>query len=427
MADKLKNKLMWPIALFLAAAAVAGGSFYYGYDLGINNPKVIKVEGVSNLEGGGENGADFNLFWQSWDLLKKKYVDAQNLDNQDLIRGAISGMFYSLGDDYTVFMPPSDAKKFSEDISGEFSGIGAEIGIRDGQLVIISPMKDSPAERAGLRPMDKILAVDSKSTDGLTTDDAVKIIRGQKGTNVVLTISRDSWAESKEISIIRDIIQIPTMDWEMKGGIAYVQLYNFYEKAPFLFYQMAIDFSQHNPKAMVLDLRNDPGGYLNVAINLAGWFVDSGEIVVIEEFGSGEKQEYLSYGNGYFKNIPVVILVNEGSASASEILAGALRDIRGAKLVGEKTFGKGTVQEVERLFDGSLAKITVAHWKLPGGLIIEKNGLVPDYEVGISEEDILAERDPQLEKAMEVARSQIQNEKPSFLEKFLNVQIIEFE
>jgi len=142
------------------------------------------------------------------------------------------------------------------------------------------------------------LAVDSESTDGLTTDDAVKIIRGQKGTAVVLTISREGWNIPKEIQIVRDTIQIPTMDWEMKGDIAYVQLYNFYEKAPFLFYQMAIDFSQHNPKGMVLDLRNNPGGYLNVAINLAGWFVNSGEVVVIEEFGSGEKQEYLSYGNG---------------------------------------------------------------------------------------------------------------------------------
>jgi len=427
MVEKSKNKFIWPITLLLAAAAISGGSFYYGYNLGINNPKVIKVEGVSNLESGEETGADFNLFWQSWNLLKEKYVDAQNLDNQDLVRGAISGMFYSLGDDYTVFMPPSDAKKFSEDISGEFSGIGAEIGIRDGQLVIVSPMKDSPAEKAGLRPMDKILAVDSESTDGLTTDDAVKIIRGQKGTAVVLTISREGWNIPKEIQIVRDTIQIPTMDWEMKGDIAYVQLYNFYEKAPFLFYQMAIDFSQHNPKGMVLDLRNNPGGYLNVAINLAGWFVNSGEVVVIEEFGSGEKQEYLSYGNGYFKNIPIVILTNEGSASASEILAGALRDIRGSKLVGEKTFGKGTVQEVEQLSDGSLAKITVAHWKLPEGLIIEKNGLVPDYEVSISEEDVLAGKDPQLDKAMEIAKSQIQNENPSFLEQFLNVQIIEVE
>jgi carboxyl-terminal processing protease len=324
-------------------------------------------------------------------------------------------------------MPPSDAQKFTEDISGEFSGIGAEIGIRDGQLVVVSPMKDSPAERAGLKPMDKILMVDSENTDGFTTDDAVKIIRGEKGTAVVLTIFRDSWAEPKKISIIRDTIIIPTMEWEMRGNIAYVRLYNFYEKAPYLFYQMAIDFSQYNPRGMVLDLRNDPGGYLNVAINLAGWFMDGGKVVVVEEFGNGEKQEYTSYGNGYFKNIPVVVLVNGGSASASEILAGALRDIRGSKLVGEKTFGKGTVQEVEQLSDGSLAKITVAHWRLPGGLIIEKNGLEPDYEVKITEEDMLAGRDPQLEKAIEVLGGQIENEKPFPLDRLLNVEVIEIE
>jgi carboxyl-terminal processing protease len=427
MAGKIGKQFARPTALFFIAVVLIGGAFYYGYRLGTENPKTITIEGVSNLESGMENGADFNLFWQAWQLLKEKYVDGKNIDNENMVRGAISGLFDSLGDDYTVFMPPSDAQKFSEDISGEFSGIGAEIGIRDGQLVVVSPMKNSPAEKAGLKPMDKILMVDSENTDGLTTDDAVKIIRGERGTAVVLTVFRDSWAEPKEISIIRDTIQIPTMDWEMKGDIAYVQLYNFYEKAPYLFYQMAIDFSQYNPKGMVLDLRNDPGGYLNVAINLAGWFMDSGKVVVIEEFGNGEKQEYTSYGNGYFKNIPVVVLVNEGSASASEILAGALRDIRGSKLVGEKTFGKGTVQEVEQLSDGSLAKITVAHWRLPNGLIIEKNGLEPDYEAEITEEDFIAGRDPQLEKAMEVLREQMQSENPFPLDSLFKVETIEIE
>jgi carboxyl-terminal processing protease len=423
MAIKFKKQYSWPIALFFVTVILICGAFYYGYRLGTENPKTITISGISNVETKSPDGADFNLFWQAWQMLKEKYVDGKNLKNESLVQGAISGLFNSLGDDYTVFMPPSDAKKFSEDISGEFSGIGAEIGIRDSQLVIVSPMKSSPAEKAGLKPMDKILMVDSESTNGLTSDDAVKIIRGKKGTAVVLTISRNDWAEPKEISIIRDTIQIPTMDWGMKGDIAYVQLYNFYEKAPYNFYQMAIDFSQYNPKGMILDLRNDPGGYLNVAINLAGWFVDSGKIVVGEEFGNGEKQEYTSYGNGYFKNIPVVILVNEGSASASEILAGALRDIRGAKLVGEKTFGKGTVQEVEQLSDGSLAKITVAHWRLPNGLIIEKNGLIPDYEVKMTEEDLVANRDPQLEKAMEVLKGEMQKENSSPLDNFLNVNV----
>jgi carboxyl-terminal processing protease len=424
MAGKLRKQITWPITLFFIIVILAGGAFYYGYRLGTENPKTITIEGISNLENKLEDGADFGLFWQSWQLLKEKYVDSENLNNESLVRGAISGMFDSLGDDYTVFMPPSDAQKFTEDISGEFSGIGAQIDVRDRQLMVISPLKDSPAEKSGLRPLDKIIKIDDTETDGMTVDDAVKIIRGPRGTAVTLTVLREGWSNPKEISITRDIIQAPTLDWEIKdGNIAYARLHNFYEKAPYLFYRMAIDFSQYNPKGMVLDLRNDPGGYLNVAINLAGWFVEDGKVVVSEEFGNGEKQDYVSSGNGYFRNIPIVVLVNSGSASASEILAGALRDIRGSKLVGEKTFGKGTVQEVEQLSDGSLVKITVAHWKLPGGSIIEKNGLVPDYEATMTEEDFWAGRDPQLEKAIEVLRGQIQAENPSPLDRLLNVNV----
>lgn len=398
--------------LIILAAVFLGGVFYYGYQSGylkgVENPKTLIIRGVANLENGKEEGIDFNVFWEAWRVIQDKYVKAGEIKNQDLVYGAISGLIDSLEDPNSVFMPPSDAKKFSEDISGEFSGIGAEIGIKNDQLIIIAPLKDTPADKAGLKPGDKILKVDDKLTQGLSVDEAIKIIRGKKGTKVILTILRDSWDESKEIPIVRDIIQIPTLDFEMKeGNIAYFHLYNFYENAPMLFYQSVVKAAFQNPKGVILDLRNNPGGYLEVSVNLAGWFLESGKVVVSEEFRSGEKQEFKARGNEFLSEMPIVILINEGSASASEILAGALRDHRNVKLVGKKSFGKGTVQELQELKDGSVIKITVAHWLLPSGHIIEKNGLEPDYEIELTEEDAEKKRDPQLEKAMEILKTEI--------------------
>lgn len=388
--------------------ALMGGSFYFGYQEGTKRPQVVIVRGVTNLDEGKPEAIDFSLFWDAWQVIKDKYVTADKIDNQDLLYGAVSGLVNALKDQNSVFMPPADAQKFNEDISGEFSGIGAEIGIKEEQLVIIAPLKDTPAERVGLKANDKILKVNDTITAGLNVDEAAKLIRGKKGTTVVLTISRNGWDNSKEISIIRDVIQIPTMDWQMiDDGIAHIQLYNFYETAPLLFYQMAIEMVAENPKGVVLDLRDDPGGYLEVAVNLASWFLKSGQTVVTEEFSSGEKQTFKSSGNGFFKDMPMVVLINEGSASASEILAGALRDNRAIKLIGKKSFGKGTVQELETLKDGSVIKITIAHWLLPNGQLIEKNGLTPDYEVDLNDDDIEAGRDPQLDKAVEVLKSEI--------------------
>ena len=339
---------------------------------------------------------------------KDKFVDAEKVNNQTLVYGAISGLLNSLKDPHTIFMPPTDTKKFNEDISGEFSGIGAEIGIRNDQLVVISPLKDTPAERAGLKAGDKIFKIDDKDAINLNVDEAVKLIRGPKQTKVILTILRNGWEKAQEIPIIRDVIQIPTLDLEMKDSdIAYLRLYNFYENAPFLFYQAAVKTALKNPKGMILDLRNNPGGYLEVAVNLAGWFLNSGDIVVAEEFRSGKKDEFKANGNGFFKDIPMVALINEGSASASEILAGALRDNRNIKLIGKKSFGKGTVQELQQLKDGSSIKITIAHWLMPNGGLIDKNGIIPDYDINITEEDAKNGKDPQLEKAMEILKSQI--------------------
>lgn len=403
------RKISLTLVVLAISAGLTAGGFYFGYQKGQEKPKQIVVQGITDTES-QEKNIDFNLFWEAWRLLKDKEVNSDKITNQDLLYGAISGIFGAFKDQNNIFLPPSEVEKFKQDISGEFSGIGAEIGIKKDQLVIIAPLKDSPAEASGLRANDKIFKIDKTDTFGLTVDEAVKLIRGEKGTTVVLTVLRNGWETTKEFSIVREIIQIPTLDSKMEGDLAYIHLYNFYEKAPYVFYQTAIKIALQNPKGMVLDLRNNPGGYLDASVNLAGWFLEPGQTVVSEEYGDKTKDVFKARGNGLFKNLPIVILINQGSASASEILAGALRDIRGVKLIGQKSFGKGTVQEINTLSDGSLAKITVANWIMPKGGVIEKNGLTPDYTVDLTDDDIKNNRDPQLDKAMEILRSEIKGQ-----------------
>jgi len=420
---KINVKKIIKVCFFVVIlAALVGGAFYFGYKQGEKNPQINIVRGVANIENGNSEAVDFSLFWDTWKVLKDKYVGTQNLDNQNLVYGAISGLVDSLGDQNSVFFSPSDAKKFNQDISGQFFGIGAQLDVKNGQLMIVAPLKDSPAEKVGLKAGDKIMKVDDKDTYGMIVEEAVKLIRGEQGTTVKLAILRDSFKEPKEFSIVRDIIRVPTIDSKMIGDVAYIHLYNFYEQSPFMFYQAAVEAAMKNPKGLILDLRDNPGGYLDAAVNLAGWFLENDSTVVTEEFGSGENQIYTSYGNGLFRDLPVVVLINGGSASASEILAGALKDIKGIKLIGEKSFGKGTVQQLETLKDGSMVKITVAHWRMPGGGLIDKNGIDPDFEVKISEEDIIAGRDPQLDKALEIIKSEI-DKMPSNIIPILNISI----
>lgn len=398
---KLFNK---NYGLIIGIILIVSVSYSLGFQGGLHNAK-LKIIYKDNPE----IAADFSLFWKAWDVFKQNFIHSKDITDQDMLYGAVAGMISAGKDPYTVFFKPSDASKFEEDLSGNFGGIGAEIDIRDNQLMIVSPLKNSPAEEAGLKSGDKIIKVNDTFSDTLATvEEAVKIIRGTKGTTVVLTILRDDWTLPKEISIVRDTITVPTLDWEMKpNNIAYIQLYNFNENASLAFYKAALPILLSGTKGIILDLRNNPGGYLDAATNIAGWFLSSGDVVVKEEFGSGDQEVLKAEGNSALVDLPMVILVNGGSASASEILAGALRDNRHIKIIGETTFGKGTVQELKKFDDGSEMKVSIAQWLLPNGETIDKKGITPDIVVKLTEEDANAKKDPQLDKAMEIIKQQI--------------------
>lgn len=396
----------YTIALFLILGVLL--TFGAGFAIG-------KISGLDSDNRGflsaskifsSESEPTFDLLREGVEVIKNTYVDGVNVKESDLIYGAIKGMVDSLDDPYSVFLEPEVSRVFEENINGSFEGIGAEIGIQDKVLTIISPLKNSPAEKSGLKAGDKVLFIDETSTADLTLDEAVQIIRGQKGTSVALTVNRESLKDSIKISIVRDTIKIPSLSWEKKEGrIAYIQLYHFTENARNDFEELANKILRSDADKLVLDLRNNPGGILEVAVDIAGWFLPQKSVVASEVRGeAGAQKIYKTRGNGALSEYPIVILINQGSASASEILAGALRDHRGVKLVGEKTFGKGSVQQLLKLSDGSNIKITVAKWVTPNGVSIDKNGLEPDIRVEMTQETFEKEGDRQLERAIEVVR-----------------------
>ncbi len=404
---KRKRFFLWVI-LLTVILGLGGGLFYVGFKFGLAQPRTLTLSAVSGTETPKDLGLDFNVFWQTWDLIRENALVSDDVSDEDLLYGAAGGLLDSLGDPYSVFMKPADATKFNQDVQGSFGGVGMRIDVKDKRLIVVQPLKNTPSERAGIRADDAIIKIDDTYAADMSVDNAVKLIRGQVGTNVRVTLLRAGWTAPKEFTLTREIIQVPTIDYEMKeGSVAYIQLYSFNENAPQLFFNAVQDLFSSGAKGLVLDLRGNPGGFLDVAVHLAGWFVDNGSTVVVEEFRSGKKNVFQSRGNSFLKNVPLVILVDGASASASEILAGALRDLRGAILVGEKTFGKGTVQELKWLTDGSQAKITVAHWLLPKGALIDKNGIEPDVKVSVTDKDIENKNDVQLKKALEVIKEEI--------------------
>jgi len=377
-------------------------AIFIGFQSGVETGKNLVICRACQPE-----DIDFSLFWQTYNVLKEKFINLEKFDNQKIIYGAISGMTKTLDDPYTVFYNPEETKEFEEQLSGTFEGVGMEIDIKNGQLIVIAPLEGTPAQKAGLRPGDKIIKINNLETFEMSVEEAIGLIRGPKGTEVTLTIIRDGWETAQDIKVIREVIKIPSLKWELiDNDIAYVRIYQFSENLNFEFRKKAIEILNSPAKKVILDLRNNPGGYLEVAQYVAGWFLEKNKTVVIEDFGQDkEKNIYRSEGNGEFYQYPTVVLINQGSASASEILAGALRDNYNAKLIGEKSFGKGSIQEQVRLEKDSSVKITVAKWLTPKGVSISGVGLEPDIEVEMTDEDYQENRDPQLEKAIEFIKN----------------------
>jgi len=386
------------------------GSFYMGVNVGRgegsqnqnndNNP-------IVNIEKGKPEDVDFSSFWKAWEIIDSKYVSyATTTETQERVWGSIQGLAASLGDPYTVFFPPVEKKAFDQELSGNFEGVGMEIGIRDNILTVVAPLKGTPADRAGMQPGDKIIRIEDKITSNMTVEEAVMLIRGEKGTGVTLTIVRGN-DEPEEVTIIRDVIDLPIIETETKDGVFIIRLYNFSAPAANEFRGALRDFINSNSDKLILDLRGNPGGFLDSAVDMASWFLPAGEVVVREDFGGNEESRIFRsiFGRNIFnENLKMAILVNGGSASASEILAGALSEHGVAKLVGTQTFGKGSVQELVPVTSDTSLKITIARWLTPQGKSISEGGLTPDVVVEMTEEDIENDRDPQLEKAIEMLK-----------------------
>jgi carboxyl-terminal processing protease len=352
--------------------------------------------------------ADFNTFWAAWQDIQNESLWVPSTTPQEMMYGAINGMVSSLGDPYTEFFTPADSNQFQQDITGNFGGIGAELGENtSSEIVVIEAISSTPAFAAGLKPEDVITSINGSSTASMNVDDAVNLIRGTVGTKVTLGIFRAGWNAPQNFTIIRADIQVPTVKLSMKGDIADIQLNEFTQDADGLFYNALQQAVNNNAKGIVIDMRGDPGGYLQVAVDLAGYFLKPGSPVVKEIGRTVPEQDYTASGSGALDTMPMAILVDSGTASAAEILSGALNDDRQVPLVGAKTFGKGTVQQLENLPDGSSLKITVAHWVLPSGRILDHDGLLPNYPVAITDADIAAGKDPQLDEALKIVTDEI--------------------
>lgn len=392
------------------AFVFATAAFFSGLQIGsgMEAGERLEANAYSLFETSSEPVAGTNLegFWRVWRLLDEKFVAASSTDeitNEDKVRGAIEGLVDIYGDPYTVYLPPADAEQFEEDISGNFSGVGMEVGIRDDVVTVISPLPNTPAENAGLLAGDAIVRINGESTEDMNIDEAVQRIRGEKGTEVILTIFREGESEFLEKSITRDTISIPTIETELRGDVFIISLFSFNAIAEAKMQEALREYVNSGADKIVLDLRGNPGGFLQSAVAIGSYFLPTGKVIVRENFGDDvDEQLFRSQGRNLKQYTPedVVVLINAGSASASEILAGALREHGVATLIGETTFGKGSVQELVELPDSSSLKVTIARWLTPNGQSISDGGLDPDIEIKRTPQQYVDGEDPQLEAAL---------------------------
>ena len=427
MKDRVK-RLQFIILILIA--------FFGGYYFGVNKISLDwknykPVLSISSKEPPPSlSNLDFSNFWTVWQSLENNYYDKSKLDPAKMLNGAISGLVESVGDPYTIYLPPVSNNDFKQGLAGQFQGIGAELGIKDNKIIIISPLSDSPAQRAGIKAGDTILKVDGVSIEGWTLSQTVSKIRGPKGTIVTLSVlhkdppaGRAGSKNPQDIKITRDVIVVKSIDGFIKKvmdfeNIKLTSILKAHENEEVIYFRLS-QFGdntnkdwlalvnnlnlkvQNNPnfKGIVLDVRNNPGGYLTDAAFIASEFLKEGTPVVIQETGAGERTILRASRRGLFINTPIVILINKGSASASEIVSGALKDNGRTKLVGETSFGKGTIQQAEDLGNGAGFHITIAKWLTPNGTWVNEKGLIPDIKVSLDSKD--QTRDSQLEKAIE--------------------------
>ena len=412
---KAKLNLRYTRLIIIACLAVVLAGLT-GFWLGTHQFKIklgrdssIKIERKIPAD---KQNLDFSLFWEVWDRLEKNYIDKKALDQNQMVLGAIQGMVASLGDPYTAFLKPSENKELKEDLNGSFEGVGIQLGYKENQLAVIAPLNGTPAYKAGVKAGDLILKIDDQPTTGISADEAMRKIRGPKGTKVKLSLMHADEKESYEVEIVRDTIVVPSVEVEFviteiqkrteaQKVIAHLKLMKFGDRTAEEWDKAVGEIVNHKPSVsgVILDLRNNPGGYLTGSVFIASEFLNSG-VVVQQEHANGTKETFSVNRPGKILNQPLVVLINEGSASASEIVAGALQDYKRAKIVGTKSFGKGTIQEAEDLPGGAGLHITTARWLLPQGGSIDKKGITPDNE--IKDDPQTLEIDEQLQKAIEI-------------------------
>lgn len=394
------------LAVILIIMALVA-SFRIGYISGnkgyVFEPKSFKVINQSDAPA----TVDYDLLWDALDLVNQKYIDKGSINQEKVLYGAIRGAVGAAGDQYTEFFDPKDLEEFNTQLGGTFDGIGAEITKKDNNIVVI-PLDDSPAAKAGLRPQDILVKINNESVIDMTIDEAASKIRGPRGTSVTLTLYRQGESATFDVTIQREKIDVKSVKLSYKTvgdkKIAVIELSRFGSDTSDAFAKAVNDLLVAGAKGVVIDQRNNPGGYLETSVDLASYWLPKGQLVVNEARNNNDNQAYNSLGYGRLSGIKTVIIMNSGSASAAEILAGALHDNKVATLVGEKSFGKGSVQQLFNLPDNKGAvKVTVAKWITPAGKNLDKDGLVPDIEVKLTDEDRAANRDPQLDRAVEEA------------------------